>query len=1361
MNDEQEQPVNRVIAEFLDAERAGRAPDRATLLAAYPDLADALRSFFADRECFARLAEPLAAAAPTMPPPPGAVAGDPTLAPGETPPPAPGAQVRYFGDYELLEEIARGGMGVVYRARQVSLNRVVALKMILAGQLASEQDVRRFKAEAEAAANLDHANIVPIYEVGEHEGQHYFSMKLVEGGSLAQAVSDQQSAVGQKEAAQLVATVARAVHYAHQRGILHRDLKPGNILLERRTGSLACPPGGRDRQGGLSYDPVPHITDFGLAKKVEGGAALTQSGAVVGTPSYMAPEQARGDKGLTTAADTYSLGAILYECLTGRPPFRAATPLDTMMQALEREPDAPRKLNPHVNRDLETICLKCLAKEPARRYPSAEALADDLERWLRGEPIQARRTSTWERTVKWARRRPAVAALLLLVLLSTAAGLTGVLLQWQRAETARGEAEEKAAAEAQARGQAVLAGQREAAERRRAEGMQLAAQSELTRPTNPGLALLLAIESARRHRSVLGNNALYAALDACREERALVGHAGPVHSAVFSHDGRRVLTCGADKTARVWDAATGKEVLVLRGRDNPVVLALFSPDDRRVLTLSALGYRHDRGSVSSGSIMSASVSSLGKARLWDAATGRLIASWEPDRGPKGQTTRNYGQFTPYNAAFSSDGRLVATTFGLYPDCVAEVRDAVTGKKVARLHGHRQPVGWVAFSPDSRLVATASLDGTACLWAAGTGKRLHTLRGSPCAVIFAAFSPDGRRLLTLGSGTTYHFGPTGSGSSLDPATMDAAGRLWDVATGRQLAALRWPGRSKGAVWTATFSPDGRRILTAGTQGSSIYGPGPNVLPHPNVWDATTGELLVTFAGEEGNAQSAAFSPDCRLAVTAGNDKTARIWDTSTGAEVGVLRGHDGPVHTAVFSPDGRRVLTASEDGTARLWDARPGFPVAASQWSSAWPGVFRPDGRRLYLPPPTPELEFTARLLDTATGQVVARTPDVRRWSAELVRFSPDGRHLLVSAQEMTDYTPPAFRMLRLAPPLQPQGAALHAAWLDLFSASFFILVQPGRAVYVVDAATLREQVMLRGHDEPVSSAAFSPDGRKVVTADGKGRIWDARTGRLLRTLPADRDHPIDEAVLSPDSRRVATWTPNRKRNFPFGEATDARGRHTILPTPWAAVRIWDAATGRQVAVLEGHGQGVNAVAFNPNGTRLATASADGTVRLWDAATGKELFEPAGHSAGVLAAAFSPDGKLVASASEDHEVAIADAVANRTVTILPGHEGPVRCLAFSPDGRLLLSGSDDKTVRLWRVASGLAVAVLTGPGPVISARFSGDGGKVLAVFSAGAPHQHRSVARMWPVDPLPEALRRKPRELTLEEHGLYEVGDDGP
>jgi eukaryotic-like serine/threonine-protein kinase len=333
--------------------------------------------------------------------------------------------VRYFGDYELLGEIARGGMGVVYKARQVSLKRPVALKMILIGHLANETDVRRFRTEAEAAANLDHPNIVPIYEIGEHQGQHYFSMRLVEGESLAARMERVKGSMPTAEVARLLARVARAVHHAHQRGILHRDLKPGNILL--------------DPQG------QPHVTDFGLAKRVDLPSDLTRSETVMGTPDYMSPEQAQArNKELTTGTDIWSLGAILYRLLTCRAPFHKETAWETMQAVVGEEPVRPGALNGRVDLDLETICLKCLEKDAQRRYASADALAEDLERWLRQEPIEARPITSWEEAVKWTKRKPAVASLALTVLLVSTLGFIGVLWQWRQAKTNERTAEAEA-----------------------------------------------------------------------------------------------------------------------------------------------------------------------------------------------------------------------------------------------------------------------------------------------------------------------------------------------------------------------------------------------------------------------------------------------------------------------------------------------------------------------------------------------------------------------------------------------------------------------------------------------------------------------------------------------------------------------------------------------------------------------------------------------------------------------------------------------------------------------------------------------------------------------------------------------------
>ena len=381
--------LDAVIASYLQAIEAGEVPNRQELLEQHPEVAAHLNAFFADFDRMDRIASPLRNAA-------GLDATSDADVTAQTALPT----VRYFGDYELLEEIARGGMGIVYKARQASLNRIVALKMILRGTFASPRDVQRFRSEAEAAANLDHPHIVPIYEVGEHEGQQYFSMKFVEGTSLAKHPRGEMRA----EVSGLL-EVARAVHYAHQHGVLHRDLKPSNVLVD--------PHGTR------------FVTDFGLAKRLTdtaGDHSLTEPGQVLGTPRYMSPEQAAGRKDLTVAADVYSLGVILYERLTGQAPFIGENALTLLRQVRETEPPRPSTIRPGLDRDLETIILKCLDKDPSRRYPSAESLAEDLENWLSGRPITARPVGQTERAWRWCKRNPVVAGLTAAVAASLVAG---------------------------------------------------------------------------------------------------------------------------------------------------------------------------------------------------------------------------------------------------------------------------------------------------------------------------------------------------------------------------------------------------------------------------------------------------------------------------------------------------------------------------------------------------------------------------------------------------------------------------------------------------------------------------------------------------------------------------------------------------------------------------------------------------------------------------------------------------------------------------------------------------------------------------------------------------------------------------
>jgi Protein kinase domain/WD domain, G-beta repeat len=864
-----EDRVNAILAAYLDAAAKGQAPDRAELLARHPDLAAELAAFFAEDAQVRQMAEP--ATLPLSEPQPAL------------------ATVRYFGDYELLEEIARGGMGVVYKARQVSLKRLVAIKMILGGTFAGELTVQRFRKEAEAGAQLDHPSIVPIYEVGEHQGQHYFSMKLIEGGSLAAARSAAPADL--RSAGKRVATVARAVHHAHQRGILHRDLKPGNILI--------------DAAG------EPHVTDFGLARRIDGDSRLTQSGAIVGTPCYMAPEQAAGRKDLTTLADVYSLGAILYEQLTGRPPFQAETPLDTALQVVERDPIAPRTLNPKVDADLETICLKCLTKEPNGRYESAAALADDLERWLRGEPIKARPASVWEQAVKWVKRQRAVAALWALslgaTLIAVAAlfGVSGtvvvgalyilwlgvVLFLLGRYARLRDATDHHMRLGPAAR--AAMLGS--------AIGCMWIGQFMIMNTLDTWQTVLIVL--------LLGSTAgilMYAILRAFPNVvflrlfvalsvvllyvmgTGLVRDMAHDWASMRSHSGLFVAVSLLVVAANVVAAKVMHFLPMLGGKNMALLLGLIV-----LVGACSLILLTSVVSAPAGGFFFAVSYTLAVGMCGAFARKKAILFFPMLSGKKTAWLLNLvGAFN-----------LSLVIWG------AAVTAAVLAGQIDRLLG--DPFG---FYVSEAVGVLAGLLAVSVLVAADLSVKTASGPRQPAT---AKWIVDLLLIAALANGGVLWLVLTDSSPGVQVRSVQSSKSITDISPELGLALA--PGREQLGVQEmhfeglpvdrfncAVLSMGGGQLLSGGIDGSVRF------------WDIATGTELARCVGHRGEVRWVAFSPDSLRAVSGSRDLTVRVWELATGRQVCVCRGHTESVKSVAFSADGSKVLSRSYDGTVRVW-----------------------------------------------------------------------------------------------------------------------------------------------------------------------------------------------------------------------------------------------------------------------------------------------------------------------------------------------------------------------------------------------------------------------------------------------------------
>ncbi len=1203
---------------------------------------------------------------------------EPVTAPVSPTPPSGAAGFPDVPGYEVLAELGRGGMGIVYKARQTTLKRLVALKMILSGPQAGAAELARFRAEAESAARLQHPNIVQVHEVGEHDGRPFFSLEYVEGGSLAARLGG--TPLPPTDAAALVETLARAVQAAHDAGVVHRDLKPANILLQNPKSEIRNPNDERvvSDFGFRISDLTPKVTDFGLAKKLDDDAGQTQSGAVIGTPSYMAPEQALGRTDLVgPLCDVYALGAVLYECLTGRPPFRAATLLDTLEQVRSQEPVAPSRLTPTVPRDLETICLKCLEKEPHKRYPSASALAEDLRRFREGEPIVARPVGAVERGVKWVKRRPASAALIGLALLSTTGAFAGVLWdlqrveeQRQKAESRRGEAERSAAAATAAEKEAKEQGE----QAKRNETKARAAQHDAEKA-----------QKAERERSEELRLALYSSNLSAAEREWLAG----------ANDRGRLALERCDFDLRGWEWQRLRRLLHGERREYPIYAGAvtgvaFSPD----------------GEVLAGVVDGKGVS------LKRLSTGQLLLPYFLGHHPA----------KVLGMAYNPDGRLIATAGS---DKIATLWDARAGKPLVDLKGHTQPVNAVAFSADGGTLASASDDGTVKLWSVRTGKETRTLPPHPGKVHAVAFGPPGELASACDDGVIRVFDRDGKevralrrhtravrsvayspdGRRLASAGEDGLVVLWDAATGQVRDTIRG---EAGTPSNAAFSPDGR-WLAAGLPSAA----GGAV----KVWDVETAREVFSYGGfgnDRGDSQptlrtrAIAFSPDGRFLAASLNPWSVITWPVRAAREAQIARAHIGGATALAFSANGELLASAGwrtapgqyQLSEVKLWDAVTQQPLGVIE-DAARPLAFHPKQPRLA----AAFADGSIRLLDRS-GKALLTLWGLPSAPSGL-GFSPDGSRVAATAfnpstgkAELWVWNAEDGKKV-LAVTLQsglPGGTIGHPRDNLQFSPDGRRLLVALDTVRLLDAADGKELLTLQGS----LVAAFSPDGKRIVTAGylaGERRrqliLWDAE-GKELATLPR-HDDDIFALAWAADGRRLATAAADR------------------------AVHVWDVERGRELFLLRSHDDSVNVLAFSPDGRRLATAGA-ATLKLWDGTPGREIFAFRDLPWPAIDVVYSSDGRRVIACNDNTFARVWDAADGKVMLtvhdVLPGES-----VAVSADGRRLVAAMRDRTVKVWDVPEAKVVLSLPLPeGEPSGARLTPDG----SVLAVGLAKKHVAV-----------------------------------